>query len=107
MRPIEQQRILVTGSTDGLGRELACELARRGATVLVHGRSKERIDAVIEAIGVETGSDRIVPHLADLSSLAAVRRLAEEISASGGGLDALVNNVGVAVAERVEKRGWL
>jgi short-subunit dehydrogenase len=40
MRPLEQETILVTGSTDGLGNELASELARRDATVPAHGRSR-------------------------------------------------------------------
>jgi NAD(P)-dependent dehydrogenase (short-subunit alcohol dehydrogenase family) len=101
MRPVEQQTILVTGSTDGLGKELARELARRGATVLVHGRSQQRIDAAIAEIAETTGSDRLVGHLADLSSLRAVRRLAEELAASSPRLDALVNNAGVGLAERV------
>lgn len=100
MRPLEQQTILVTGSTDGLGRELARELARRGATVLVHGRSRERVDATIADIAGTSGSDRLVGYLADLSSLEAVRGLAEEIAARDGRLDALVNNAGVGLTER-------
>ena len=100
MRPVEQQTILVTGSTGGLGKEVASQLARRGATVLVHGRSLERVDAAIAEIAEASGSDRLIPHVADLSSLAAVRRLGEAVSAPGGALHALVNNAGVAVAER-------
>jgi len=102
MRPLEQQSILVTGATAGLGKALASELARRGATVLVHGRSQERVDAAIEQIAAASGSERLVAHVADLSSLAAVRRLAEAVSATGDGLDALVNNAGVAIPERRE-----
>jgi NAD(P)-dependent dehydrogenase (short-subunit alcohol dehydrogenase family) len=104
MRPPEQQTILVTGSTDGLGKELARELAQRGATVLVHGRSPERIDAVVAEIAQATGSDRLVPYLADLSSLAAVRRLAEEVAAGRGRLDVLLNNAGVGLVERAESK---
>ena len=100
MRPLEQQTILVTGSTDGLGKELARELARGGATVLVHGRSRERVDETIADIARTSGSDRLVGYLADLSSLQAVRGLAEEIAARDGRLDALVNNAGVGLAER-------
>jgi NAD(P)-dependent dehydrogenase (short-subunit alcohol dehydrogenase family) len=102
MRPLEQQTILVTGSTDGLGKELARELAQRGATVLVHGRSAERIEAAAAEIAEETGSDHLVPYRADLSSLAAVRRLAEEVAAGRGRLDVLVNNAGVGLAARAE-----
>jgi NAD(P)-dependent dehydrogenase (short-subunit alcohol dehydrogenase family) len=102
MRPLEQQTMLVTGSTDGLGKALARQLAQRGAKVLVHGRSPERIEAAVAEIAQETGSDRLVPYHADLSSLAAVRRLAEEVAAGRGRLDVLVNNAGVALAERAE-----
>jgi NAD(P)-dependent dehydrogenase (short-subunit alcohol dehydrogenase family) len=103
MRPVEQQSLLVTGATAGLGKELASELARRGATVFVHGRSQERVDAAIDDIAYASGSDRLVGYIADLSSLAAVRRLAEEVS-SRGDLHALVNNAGVAVPERRESK---
>jgi NAD(P)-dependent dehydrogenase (short-subunit alcohol dehydrogenase family) len=102
MRAVEQQTILVTGATAGLGEGLVTELARRGATVLVHGRNRERVDAAIEEIAGSSSGDRLVPYVADLSSLAAVRRLAEEVVTRGGALDALVNNAGVAVAEREE-----
>jgi NAD(P)-dependent dehydrogenase (short-subunit alcohol dehydrogenase family) len=102
MRPIEQQSILVTGATAGLGKELASELARRGATVLVHGRNHQRVEAAVEDIAESSGSDRLVPHIADLSSLTAVRRLAAEVSASDSDLNALVNNAGLVVAERTE-----
>src|SRR5271155_1973613 len=100
MRAPEQQTILVTGATDGLGKELARELARRGATVLVHGRSQERIDATIAEIAETTGSDRLVAQRADLSSLQAVRRLAADVAARDGRLDALVNNAGVGLTRR-------
>jgi NADP-dependent 3-hydroxy acid dehydrogenase YdfG len=51
MRPLEQQTILVTGATNGLGKALARELVERSATVLLHGRSEVRIDAAMSAIG--------------------------------------------------------
>jgi NAD(P)-dependent dehydrogenase (short-subunit alcohol dehydrogenase family) len=100
MRPVAQQTILVTGASDGLGKGLAGELARRDATVLVHGRSEERVEAAIADIARRSGSDRLVPYLADLSSLGAVRHLAEDVAARRDGLHALVNNAGVAVKER-------
>jgi NAD(P)-dependent dehydrogenase (short-subunit alcohol dehydrogenase family) len=102
MRPLEQQTILVTGATNGLGKALARDLVQRGATVLLHGRSEERIDAAIAEIGQTTASDRIIPYLADLSSLSGVRRLAEEVAARHDNLAALVNNAGVGLRERAE-----
>jgi NAD(P)-dependent dehydrogenase (short-subunit alcohol dehydrogenase family) len=90
MKPLEEQAILVTGSSDGLGRRVAAELAARGATVLVHGRDSEKTAAVAR----ETGSERFL--VADFASLDEVRRLTGEIDS----LDALVNNAGVIVRER-------
>ena len=98
MQAIEDQTILVTGATDGLGRALATELAGRGATVLVHGRDPERVERTITEIGEQTGSDRLLPHLADFASLAQVRELAAEVTDAHDRLDALVDNAGIGTA---------
>jgi NAD(P)-dependent dehydrogenase (short-subunit alcohol dehydrogenase family) len=82
--------VLITGSTDGLGRALAGELAGRGHEVVVHGRSRERAEAVAREIGA-TGV-----HVADFARLDDVRALAEQAQ----GVDVLVNNAGIISAER-------
>ena len=89
MRPSEEQTILVTGSTDGLGRRLAAELAERGASVLVHGRDPARVEAAASEVGAAGA------FVADLASLDQVRRLAAEIDQ----LDTLVNNAGLGMVE--------
>jgi NAD(P)-dependent dehydrogenase (short-subunit alcohol dehydrogenase family) len=96
MRPVQDQTILVTGATDGLGRALARELAARGATVLLHGRSKERLEDTRREIREASGSDRLRTYLADLASLEQVRRLAREVDGDQQRLDVLVNNAGIA-----------
>jgi NAD(P)-dependent dehydrogenase (short-subunit alcohol dehydrogenase family) len=96
MRPVDQQTILVTGATDGLGRALARELAARGATVLLHGRSKQRLEDTRRELTQATGSDRLRTYLADFASLEQVRRLAREVAGDQPRLDALVNNAGIA-----------
>jgi NAD(P)-dependent dehydrogenase (short-subunit alcohol dehydrogenase family) len=102
MRPVDEQTILVTGATDGLGRALARELAARGATVLVHGRSQERLDDTLRELREATGSERLRPYRADLASLEEVRRLGREVG-SERRLDVLVNNAGIAgVGDREE-----
>ena len=78
--------ILITGSTDGLGRQVARQLAAGGAAVLVHGRSRERVDTVVLELGQGARG-----HVADLSSLAEVHRLAEEVPS----VEVLVNNAGI------------
>src|SRR5215210_7690999 len=83
--------ILITGATDGLGRGLANALADRGHTVLVHGRSQERIDDTLAELGREGHRG----YRADLSSLAEVRALATEVSEAEERLEVLVNNAGI------------
>jgi NAD(P)-dependent dehydrogenase (short-subunit alcohol dehydrogenase family) len=94
MRPLGEQRILVTGSTDGLGRRVAAE---RGASVLVHGRDARKVEQVAREMGAEAGL------VADLAELAQVRRLAE----GAGELDTLVNNAGVIERRRGESSDGL
>ena len=94
--------ILVTGATDGLGRRVALELAERGATVLLHGRDKGRCEATLEEVRRQTASEGSQYYLADLSSLGAVRDLAEQIFSEHDRLDVLVNNAGVIAREREE-----
>jgi NAD(P)-dependent dehydrogenase (short-subunit alcohol dehydrogenase family) len=96
MRPLDRQTILVTGATDGLGRALARELAARGATVLLHGRSEQRLEDTRRELAEATGSDRLRSYLADFASLEQVRRLAREVAGDQERLDALVNNAGIA-----------
>jgi NAD(P)-dependent dehydrogenase (short-subunit alcohol dehydrogenase family) len=96
VRPIDEPVVLVTGSTDGLGRAVARELAAQGATVLLHGRDAVRGEATMLEIRGATGNERVELHLADFSSLAQVRSLAGQILARHERLDALVNNAGIA-----------
>ena len=95
MRPTEETTALVTGATDGLGRSVATELARRGARVLVHGRDPERGAEAVDGIRRETGNDRVEPHLADFASLAEVRDLAGATAESAPELSLLINNAGI------------
>jgi NAD(P)-dependent dehydrogenase (short-subunit alcohol dehydrogenase family) len=95
VRPIDEQVILVTGSTDGLGRALARTLAEQGATVLLHGRSTVRTEETLREIRNTSGNERLRVYVADLASLAQVRGLAEQVLAEHERLDVLVSNAGI------------
>ena len=92
-----QQRrpnILVTGSTDGLGREVARRLAASGADVIVHGRNRERGEALVAEIQKE-GKGSAKFYAADLASLAEVRKFGQAILRDYDRLDGLINNAGI------------
>src|ERR671917_1300296 len=102
MRDAAEATILVTGATDGLGKRVARELAAKGTTVLLHGRSPERLEATLEELRGQTKTEKVGSYVADLSSLAAVRDLAERILSEHDRLDVLVNNAGIISPERRE-----
>jgi NAD(P)-dependent dehydrogenase (short-subunit alcohol dehydrogenase family) len=109
MRPLAEQTVLVTGSTDGLGRALAVELARGGARLLLHGRDVGRLRATEAEIRDHTGNTNLQTYVADFSSLDDVRQLAEQVARDHDRLDALVNNAGIGTSlpgdgARVESR---
>jgi NAD(P)-dependent dehydrogenase (short-subunit alcohol dehydrogenase family) len=89
--------VLITGSTDGVGRHVARALGAAGAKVLLHGRDRARGEAVREAIR-QAGNASAMFYPADLSSLAEVRALAAAVRRDHARLDALVNNAGIGSA---------
>ena len=92
---------LVTGGTSGIGKATAMALAAMGADVVVVGRDRERGERAAEEIRAQTGG-RVDLALADLSSQAEVRNLAEEFRRRYDRLDVLVNNAGLVQSTRTE-----
>ncbi len=86
--------VLITGSTDGVGRYVAGRLAADGAKVLIHGRDAERARTLIDEI-VTAGHPAPIFYQADLASLAGVRRLAQAVMRDCKRLDVLVSNAGI------------
>jgi NAD(P)-dependent dehydrogenase (short-subunit alcohol dehydrogenase family) len=103
MRPVNQQTILITGATDGLGRALAGELAAKGATLLLHGRDDDRGHQTIAEIRSATGNESLHWLRADLASLSEVRALANQVGEDVDPLDALVNNAGSAACREPKR----
>jgi short-subunit dehydrogenase len=89
-------RVLVTGSSSGIGREVALECARRGAHVVVTGRREHLLDQLADAVVAE-GPTRPLVVAADLSERGAAAELAETATAALGGIDVLVNNAGLGL----------
>lgn len=104
MRPIDEQVILVTGATGGLGRALAGRLAKLGATVIMHGRSRDRLDAASEQVRADAPGATLHPVVADLASLDEVDRLADEVLTEHPALHAMVNNAGVGFGSDTSRR---
>lgn len=95
-RSWKDTRALVTGASSGLGRAIAEDLARRGATVVLTGRSEARLREVAAGL-VEGGADpaKLVVVAADLTVEADRSRLFDEVRDRFGALDLVVNNAGV------------
>jgi NAD(P)-dependent dehydrogenase (short-subunit alcohol dehydrogenase family) len=93
----DQQIVLVTGSTDGLGREVASRVAASGAHVIIHGRNQQRgAEVVAEIERAGAGSARFYP--ADFGTDEGVRQFANAILRDYDRLDVLVNNAGIWVS---------
>ncbi len=98
---MENKTVLVTGGTDGIGRETARQLARMDARVLVHGRDKGKGAHVLDEIRSDTCNEKISLYIADFSSLADIKRMSEDIKREQAELHVLVNNAGNFYCERL------
>ena len=87
--------ILITGATDGIGFETAKMIAPLGHTLLLHGRSADKLRATADAVSTIDGAGDIKTYQADLSDLAQVSDMAEKVKNDFESIDALINNAGV------------
>jgi NAD(P)-dependent dehydrogenase (short-subunit alcohol dehydrogenase family) len=95
--------VLVTGSTDGIGRQTALDLLRAGQHVIVHGRTRPKVDAALAWLRAQVADadGRLDGISFDLGSMASVRRGAGELRERLSSLDVLINNAGIFASERV------
>jgi len=96
--------ILITGATDGLGKQVALELARRGGTLLLHGRNPQKGYEVLKAIRQINSEAPHKYYNADFSSLEQVHHLAASISSEHDHLHILINNAGIGTGKRGSPR---
>ncbi len=96
--------ILITGATDGIGKQAALDLARLGHTILVHGRNEPRAQNVVAEIRRASKNSNVEFVIADFASLDAVRQLASQIKTKFPRLDILINNAGVFMQTRTLTR---
>ncbi|ULA64302.1 MAG: Short-chain dehydrogenase/reductase sdr [Nitrospira sp.] len=101
MQDLKNKVFLVTGATDGIGRAAVTEFARRGASVTLVGRDKEKTERVVAELKASTGNENLAYLLCDLSRMADVKRAAETFKATHDRLDVLVNNAGATFKKPV------
>ncbi|OHX68332.1 SDR family NAD(P)-dependent oxidoreductase [Flammeovirga pacifica] len=99
--------ILITGSTDGIGKLAAIKLASDGHSIYLHGRSSEKLQTVIEEVKTQSGNQNINGFVADLSSFKAVKKMAIEIKETLTQLDILINNAGVFYGKKLTNENGL
>ncbi len=102
-----KRKVLVTGATDGIGRETALELARKGFHVIIHGRRSERLAHTKALIEGEVTGAIVETVAADFAVLSQVNAMAKELAARHDRLEVLVNNAGIYANDPVlTVDGW-
>lgn len=91
---MESKIILITGASDGIGKETAKALAKQGHIIIMHGRNLRKTKSAYEEVKMESGNNNIEYMTADFLSFAGVRRFSDDIKQKYDHLDVLVNNAG-------------
>jgi len=89
------KNILITGSTDGIGKLAAIQLAKKGYNIYLHGRNEGKLNKVIEELKEASKNDSIDGFVADFSNLRDVEKMAVEVNEKITKLDLLMNNAGI------------
>ena len=90
-----KKTILITGATDGIGKQIANDLAKKGHSLILHGRNREKLLSTKETLKARYPDLTVESALADFSSLDQVKHMAEDISNRFDHLDVLINNAGI------------
>jgi NAD(P)-dependent dehydrogenase (short-subunit alcohol dehydrogenase family) len=95
MKSLKGRTVMITGATDGLGKLVALDAATNGASLILHGRNKEKGNRVTEEIKSNTNNEEVVYYNADFSSLQEVKDLSSEVLKNHSQLHVLINNAAI------------
>jgi NADP-dependent 3-hydroxy acid dehydrogenase YdfG len=101
LKPLDQQVIVVTGASSGIGLATAKLAAQRGAKVVLAARSKEVTEQIVNQINAEGGQAIFVP--CDVSDRSQVERLVQSTLQRFGRIDTWINNAGVSIYGRLDQ----
>ncbi|MDT0557149.1 SDR family NAD(P)-dependent oxidoreductase [Ichthyenterobacterium sp. W332] len=87
--------ILITGSTDGIGKLAAIKLAKEGHSIYLHGRNSEKLAKVISEVKDASNNSNIDGFVADFSDLKAVKNISKDVLNKLSSIDILINNAGI------------
>ncbi len=87
--------ILITGSTDGIGKEAAIKLGEMGAHVIIHGRNQKKAEMIMKGIEKKTNIHNISTVYSDFASINQINTMADDIYRNFDRLDVLINNAGI------------
>ncbi len=93
-KDLDGKVFLITGGTEGIGKAAALELARRGATLTIVGRNREKTERVVGELKAAGGYDRVGLLMGDMGKISDVRAVAKSFAAQNDRLDVLINNAG-------------
>lgn len=96
------KRILITGSTDGIGKATALAFAIKGNHIIIHGRNIEKVEEIVNWIKDKSNNDNIDYFVADFNSLDEVEKAAIEVNEKFEYLDILINNAATITPEFIE-----
>ena len=98
---VKNKVVIITGSTQGIGKATAIEMAKRGARVMINGRNPHRLEVALEEI--KEYGENVLGYEGDVSDAQAAQELVEETIRHFGRLDILINNVGVSMRGNFEE----
>ncbi|WP_276261088.1 SDR family NAD(P)-dependent oxidoreductase [Haloglomus litoreum] len=106
---VEGQNVIITGSSQGIGRETAEQFAHEGANVVVTSRSQEKIEEVADGINDSEAPGRAIAVECDVRERESVEALVEATVEEFGSLDSMINNAGasfMAGFDDISENGW-